>query len=1083
MKRVLINRTFGIVCGILWGVCPSLQAAEDTPDAPETEAMAVPAADAPEMVDVNDPTDPLPPGVVTPWGRFGEDYAEGLLDVLLPLYFDNDLLLFTNIRGAYSDVSEQELNLGLGVRKRLDDIDTILGLNAYYDSRWTERDSQFNQLGIGAEVLSTWVDARANGYFPEDKKEHLATIEETHMAGSSTTTTYSGHGAGHTIYESERTRTVTTYVQNAYEIYDVPLEGYDVELGVKLPLSIDWLEARIFGGYYAFEPMWEGNLEDANDIDGFKGRAEFRIHDRILLDAEVFEDDRLFGSDYLISARVSLPFDLGAISRGENPFTYEPARESGISTRFTEMVMRDPHIQIRNETEVSTESFQETSTRTRTYAVLEDVIFVDGDNAADPAENGSAEHPFDVIQEGVDDSDARDLPNVFVHNADQPYVENVEVSETINLYGGAARFGKGTTPGDGTAPTVRPAGDGPFIFSFEGGEQVLLTGFTLDGAPGATPPVPVIGGALVSNVPNVVLRQNTFRDLPVGVIGMYDGSVSDFDMTVAENTFERNALAVGGLLQTSGTFTVADNTIQDSLLGVGVLGVNTSARAHTLISGNTMRYNTPLDPLTFPVVNELVEDFLPGSFPDELPLPMIGGVVVGAVNGKLSADIQNNDIQGPLLGITALSLNLYAPRTDLDLSITGNRVQGGGLADTVDLLIDTGLLDSLPLPIDPEDLRLPFDAGLSGIAALSIGPDARINDAVIEDNEVRDNLLGITLVAAADAKAKRGVISNNTLVDNGLGITALGISDGNLNRLAITGNTVDGGGLPKLVPLIERFTGPIPIEVPDASIAGITLLGFGTENMRNIVIDDNTVTDHALGVTAVSLQSNLKNLEVTGNTVDDNLSGVLLLGVGVDANLNNAIIADNTISGAGGAFVGDLIGLFLDEEIDFPDLGLAGVGVVAIDEARANAFSITNNTISDQLIGVAALGLGDAKLKNGIIADNTIDYGVAGIVGASIYDSAMNNLLIMDNDLTGVGINFPGGGLPIGPVTLFGDKALAGVGLLAYDGKTKDATIVGNTITNNDYGIAVLEDGGNNSGLTTAGNTFSNNTEDELINP
>ena len=75
----------------------------------------------------------LPPAVLTPWGRFGEDYAEGLIDLLLPVYFDPDggTLLFTDFRGAYSDVSEQELNIGIGFRQLLDDQDTILGVNAF----------------------------------------------------------------------------------------------------------------------------------------------------------------------------------------------------------------------------------------------------------------------------------------------------------------------------------------------------------------------------------------------------------------------------------------------------------------------------------------------------------------------------------------------------------------------------------------------------------------------------------------------------------------------------------------------------------------------------------------------------------------------------------------------------------------------------------------------------------------------------------------------------------------------------------------------------------------------------------------
>ena len=870
-----------------------------------------------------------------------------------------------------------------------------------------------------------------------------------------------------------------------------------MEVGVRLPVPLEWLEARLFGGYYAFQPVWEGDVADNNQIEGFKGRLEFRIHDHFLIDAEVFEDDRLFGSDYLVSARVRLPFDLGAISRGENPFRAEAAPAPVYSPRLTEMVMRDPHIQIRQETGVSTQSWQETSVSSRSYPVLEGVIFVDGDNAGDPGENGSAENPFDVIQEGVDSSAASNMPNVFVHHAEQPYVENVEINSGIQLFGGAARFGNGSSPGNGLAPIVQSAGQAPFIFTFNGGTQALLRGFVFDGS-NAVSGFPLIGGALFNNVPNVEVSQNHFQQLPIGVAGVYNNGLAadSFRMVVTDNAFKQTGLAIGGLLGTSGDFIVTDNRIEDALLGIGVISTGTQERSRTLISGNTIASSQPVDLLSFDAVNGLIGGFLPGSLPDTMPVPMIGGIVVGALDGKLSALVQDNQVQGALLGITGFSLNLAADRSDLDLAVINNSVQGGGLLQSLGLIMASGIPDTLPLldtlplvdtlpPLDLGGLELdmPFDIGLSGILTLAIGNNARINDAFIVDNLVQDHLLGITALAAAGGRSRRVTIEDNLLLNNALGITGLGLFGGNLSDLTIYNNAVIGGGSQPLMSLGGGLGLPLP-EVPDISLAGITVAGYGDAVMKDILIDYNYVAGHALGINALGLDgSNLKGLTIVDNTLEENFSGVLMLGAGTDTNMSQALIAGNEISGAGASFIADLVGAFLSTPVLFPDLGLAGVVVAGINGAKINDFEVVENQIENQLIGVGIIGFGDAVMKDGIVAGNQISYAVSGIAAVSAAGSSINRLLIEQNFLYGIGIDFPSG-VPIGPVTLFEDKALAGVGLLAISGDVKNTDVVNNLIFNNNIGVAAVEQaGGSTNGLFLLDNSFIDNDEDVVILP
>ncbi|MDN3507220.1 MAG: right-handed parallel beta-helix repeat-containing protein [Simkaniaceae bacterium] len=61
-------------------------------------------------------------------------------------------------------------NTGLGYR--FEGEYASFGLNGYFDTR-CQRDHTYFQIGPGVEVLSTWLDLRANGYFPIGNKSRL----------------------------------------------------------------------------------------------------------------------------------------------------------------------------------------------------------------------------------------------------------------------------------------------------------------------------------------------------------------------------------------------------------------------------------------------------------------------------------------------------------------------------------------------------------------------------------------------------------------------------------------------------------------------------------------------------------------------------------------------------------------------------------------------------------------------------------------------------------------------------------------------------------------------------------------------
>ncbi len=102
---------------------------------------------------------------------YTEDYTEGIGDVVLPLRFSGEGLWFINPRFSFTDRSAEEYNLGIGYRHLIQDDRALLGGNIFYDRRETAAGASFNQVGLGAEYLSHWWDARANIYLPIDREE------------------------------------------------------------------------------------------------------------------------------------------------------------------------------------------------------------------------------------------------------------------------------------------------------------------------------------------------------------------------------------------------------------------------------------------------------------------------------------------------------------------------------------------------------------------------------------------------------------------------------------------------------------------------------------------------------------------------------------------------------------------------------------------------------------------------------------------------------------------------------------------------------------------------------------------------
>ena len=95
------------------------------------------------------------------------------LELMVPYRLtDKADLGFLDIRGLINGDGRLAANLGGGYRCYCANINSVVGVNAYYDFRDTDFGS-YDQLGFGFESLGRWVDFRTNFYFPIGTDETL----------------------------------------------------------------------------------------------------------------------------------------------------------------------------------------------------------------------------------------------------------------------------------------------------------------------------------------------------------------------------------------------------------------------------------------------------------------------------------------------------------------------------------------------------------------------------------------------------------------------------------------------------------------------------------------------------------------------------------------------------------------------------------------------------------------------------------------------------------------------------------------------------------------------------------------------
>jgi hypothetical protein len=83
-------------------------------------------------------------------------------------------VMVLNARSHFFNDKQSAVNLGIGYRQGFNNSRYLFGANAFYDFR-SSKDLLANQIGMGVEFLSRYIDIRFNGYFPTGKQKDFET--------------------------------------------------------------------------------------------------------------------------------------------------------------------------------------------------------------------------------------------------------------------------------------------------------------------------------------------------------------------------------------------------------------------------------------------------------------------------------------------------------------------------------------------------------------------------------------------------------------------------------------------------------------------------------------------------------------------------------------------------------------------------------------------------------------------------------------------------------------------------------------------------------------------------------------------
>lgn len=373
------------------------------------------------------------PAQVMPGLRGGTEKPKAYIDNLIPILGTKNAILFADYKSVMGARGSNEENVGIGLRDLLFNEKLIVGGNFFYDTRYTENKVRHHQLAFGLEGLTKWVDLRSNFYFPVSGKQLL-----------SNDTTF--------VFRSR------SLVEQ--DTYEEPLTGLDYEAGVLIPYLSDYVETRAFiGGYNYFPSIGRG-------LNGIKTRFEIRPIKGFTIDVEI-KRDNYNQTECFVEGFITIPLDTMNVFKIRNPltefgkyFSYKKGIRP-LRDRMVDRIVRDIDVTAKNT------PVQESKAH--------DLTYVDNSNGTG-IEDGTSEHPYSTIQDGVDNAVGDHWIYVREGNSQTtPYSENVTLNNNYVLWGSGYSGGFQNLNASGIYPVLdgTALGGGTNLITMKDGNTVM----------------------------------------------------------------------------------------------------------------------------------------------------------------------------------------------------------------------------------------------------------------------------------------------------------------------------------------------------------------------------------------------------------------------------------------------------------------------------------------------------------------------------------------------------------------------------------------------------------------------------------
>ena len=162
-------------------------------------------------------------------GFYGKNKnSYGGIDALLPIFENQNSLVFLDLRGILKSSPIKEFNVGGGYRWLTDDQDNLFGVYGFFDRKHSTYEQWFNQITVGGEFKTNQFSLGANLYLPITKNKQSVRVDKMHARPYEVTK-----------FKLEYGEDVTT---------EYAMKGADLELGYAIP-RVKGLTAYL-GGYY-----------------------------------------------------------------------------------------------------------------------------------------------------------------------------------------------------------------------------------------------------------------------------------------------------------------------------------------------------------------------------------------------------------------------------------------------------------------------------------------------------------------------------------------------------------------------------------------------------------------------------------------------------------------------------------------------------------------------------------------------------------------------------------------------------------------------------------------------------------------